>query len=496
MSVAHRLDPLFDFGSIAVVGASDSGPSGPRGYKTLQTLGYQGRYYPVNQRADTVAGMKAYPDVSSLPEVPDMVLVAIPGAAVPGVIDECADIGVKAAVIVSAGFLEVGGHGAELQAQITATARTRGPLVVGPNCLGLLSLANHCAAFDGAPPAYTGNVAVISNSGGLMNEVMWTAVPRGVGFSHCVSCGNEAGVTAADLTDYFVADPSTDVVLAVLETVRDPQMFIEACKRAQSARKPVVALKMGRSEKGKRSVATHTGALAGNDAIYSALFRELGVIQVNDLDELVDMGVLLSAAVPILRTSRLERSGIIEISGGGKELLCDTCEAAGVELPELSAGAASALEAAMANPEYVATNPVDTGGAWQMPDKARVYPAALDIFASEPTIDVVVSRYSIPRSGELGRLKDRVAEMQSASEKHPDRLFVVLSRTTDQWCPEWEEAVRAHHIPFLQGYGRGPRALGRLAEYSRFVHGPNRQAGSPTSGASAAELARRLDENS
>jgi len=203
----HRLAPLFDFSSIAVVGASDSGPGGPRGLKTLQTLGYQGRYYPVNLRASTVGGMQAYPNVSSLPEVPDMALIAIPAQFVPATIDECADIGVKAAVIVSAGFLEVGGEGAELQARITATARSRGPLVIGPNCLGLVSVVNKCAAFDGAPPAHTGNVAVISNSGGLMNETMWTAVPRGVGFSHCVSCGNEAGVTTADLIDYLVADP-------------------------------------------------------------------------------------------------------------------------------------------------------------------------------------------------------------------------------------------------------------------------------------------------
>jgi acetate---CoA ligase (ADP-forming) len=467
--VAHRLAPLFDFSSIAVVGASDSGPSGPRGLKTLQTLGFQGKYYPVNRRAATVGGMQAYPNVSSLPEVPDMVLVAVPAAVVPAVIDECADLGVKAAVIVSAGFLEIGGEGTELQARITATARSRGPLVIGPNCLGLISLANRCAAFDGPPPARTGNVAIVSNSGGLMNETMWTAVPRGIGFSHCVSCGNEAGVTTADLIDYFVADPATDVVLSILETVRDRPLFVEACTRARAACKPVVVLKMGRSEKGARSVATHTGADAGDDAEYAALFRELGIIQVSDLDELVDMGVLFSHAVPVLRQRRLERMGIIEISGGGKELLCDTCEAGGVELPELSERGAAALSAAMED-QYPATNPADTGGSWGQADKDQVYPAALEIFASEPDIDVVVSRYTIPRVGELGRLRNRIDEMQTAREAHPDRLFVVLSRTSDHWCAEWEDAVRDQGIPFLQGYGRGPRALGRLAEYSRLVH--------------------------
>jgi len=467
--VAHRLAPLFDFSSIAVVGASDSAPGGPRALKTLQAIGFKGTYYPVNRRAETVGGMKAYPTVSALPEVPGMVLVAIPAPAVPDVIDECADLGVPAAVIVSAGFLEVGGAGAELQARITATARSRGPLVVGPNCLGLLSPVNHCSVYEGPPPSRTGNVAVISNSGGLMNETMWTAAPRGIGFSHCVSCGNEAGVTTADLIDYFVADPNTDVILSILETVRDRPLFIEACSRARAASKPIVVMKMGRSERGKRAVATHTGADAGDDADYAALFRELGIIQVSDLDELVDMAVLSSHAAPILRTRRLERAGIIEISGGGKELLCDTCDAAGLELPELSEDGAAALATAMKG-EYPATNPVDTGGSWGAPDKEEVYPAVLEIFASEPSIDIVVSRYTIARDGELGRLRDRVEDLKAAREAHPDRLFAVLSRTSDKWSPEWEELVWDSRIPFLQGYGRGPRALGRLAEYSRFVH--------------------------
>ncbi len=121
--------------------------------------------------------------------------------------------------------------------------------------------------------------------------------------------------------------------------------------------------------------------------------------------------------------------------------------------------------------EYVATNPVDTGGSWGMPDKDEVYPAALEVFATEPAIDVVVSRFTIPRTGELGRLNQRIEEMEAARTAHPDRLFAVICRTTDQWCLEWEAAVRAKHIPFLQGYGRGPRALGRLAAYSRAMHG-------------------------
>jgi hypothetical protein len=136
-------------------------------------------------------------------------------------------------------------------------------------------------------------VAVISHSGGLLNEVTSYGPPRGIGFSHVVSAGNEAGVTAADLIDYFVEDPATDVVLAILEMVRDPALFVAASARALAARKPIIVLKMGWSEKGARSAFTHTGAVAGDDAVYSALFRQLGILRVNDIDELVDMGALL-----------------------------------------------------------------------------------------------------------------------------------------------------------------------------------------------------------
>jgi hypothetical protein len=130
----------------------------------------------------------------------------------------------------------------------------------------------------------------------------------------------------------------------------------------------------------------------------------------------------------------------------------------------------------MQNPEYVATNPVDTGGSWGGEDKDRVYPDALEIFANEPNIDIVVSRYTIPRSGsELGVLGKRIKEMQAARAAHPDKLFVVLGRTTDPWSHEWEAAVRENQIPFLQGYGRGPQALGRLAQYSRYIHGAWRE---------------------
>jgi acyl-CoA synthetase (NDP forming) len=469
--VPHRLAPLFEFSSIAVVGASDTNHTGLGPYKALQTLGFKGSYYPVNPRREEVHGLKAYPSVRDLPDTPEMVVIAVPRDAVPEAIDQCAARGVKAAVICSAGFVEQDAHGAELQAHVTETARKSGLLVIGPNCFGVASIVNRCsgisAGLEGVRP---GNVGVISNSGGLMNEIMFYGTARGIGFSHLVSSGNEAGVTAADVIDYYVDDSKTDVVLGIIETVRNPELFVQACDRALRACKPIVLVKMGSSEKGARSTTTHTGALAGSDAVYSALFKQKGVVRVNDIDELIDMGALFSTSVDVLRKHRLERTGIIEISGGGKGLVSDTAAAAGVELPDLPEATVAKLRGALPENIY-ATNPIDTEGSWGDATKPQVYPLLLETFGSEPELEVIISRYTVPRTGGLGPLKDRLEEMETARRAHPDKLFAVLSRTSDQFAEDWAEAVREQRIPFLQGYGRGLRAVGRLAEYSRKVHG-------------------------
>ncbi len=454
-----------------MVGASDTNHTGLGTYRALQALGFEGRYYPINPRRDEVHGLKAYPNVAGLPEAPDMVVIAIPREGVPDVIDECALRGVKAAVILSAGFLELDELGARLQARITATARRSGLLVNGPNCLGLASIVHRTAACSmGLQGLRLGKVGVISNSGGLMNEVMSRGGGLGIGFSHLVSSGNEAGVTSADVIDFFVDDPATDVILGILETARDPELFVRAAERALAARKPIIVLKMGSSEKAARSTLTHTGALAGSDAVYSALFRQKGIVRVNDIDELVEMGALFSTSIDILRQRRLERTAIIEISGGGKGLVSDTAAAAGVELPDLPPAVAESLREKL--PDFIEpSNPMDTAGSWGEPIKETVYPIVLDAFASQPDVDVILSRYTIPRSGDIGPLNTRLAEMEAAKAAHPDRLFGVLSRTSDQFCDEWAEAVRDRRIPFVQGYGRGLHAIARLADYSRAVHG-------------------------
>ena len=422
----HRLDPLFSFSSLAVVGASESSGYGSGPYRSLQAIGFKGQYFPVNPRRAEVHGVRAYPDVASLPSEVDAALIVVGRELVVPSVAAAADRGARAFVIVSAGFLEADERGAELQAQLSALARERGILAIGPNCFGVASIVDRTAAFvgSGLGEARTGNVAVLSNSGGLLNEVISYGNARGIGFSRLASTGNEAGLTGADVLDYYVDDPHTDVILAILEAVRDPALFLQVADRAVAARTPLVVLKLGASEKAARSALTHTGARAGSDEVISALFRQKGITRVNDIDELVEMGCLLSGAVPVLRRRPLERTAVMEISGGGKGLVCDTAARAGVELPDLAPATVAGLEACLPKGTHV-SNPLDTGLTWNGSAMDPFYARGLRLLAADPSVDVVLSRYTVPREGSLGPLRARVEELKEVRAEYPDRLFGV-----------------------------------------------------------------------
>jgi acetyltransferase len=466
----HRLEPLFSCSSIAVIGASESSNYGSGPYRTLEALGFTGDYYPVNPRRAEVHGHTAYPDIASIPADIDLAVVVVSRELVNPSLAAAADKGARAAVVISAGFVESDERGAVLQLEMSALARERDLVLVGPNCFGAASLANRCGGFTGSGlhQSRLGNVSVLSSSGGLANEIISYGNARGMGFRHLVSTGNEAGITGADVLDYYVQDSGTEVILAILETVRDASLFVQVAERAAQVGKPLVVLKIGASAKAARSAFTHTGALAGSDAVYSALFRQKGVVRVGDIDELIEVGSLLSRGIGVVRSRGLRRAAVIEISGGGKGLVCDTAAEAGVILPDLTEAGRAALEAAL--PRGIEpSNPLDTGLTWGGAAMDQVFPLALDTLAREPDVDVVLARFTVPRSDGLGPLHKRLDELTAARHAHPDRLFGVLSRTSDRFSDEFGQVMGDAQIAFLQGYGRGLRALGRVAWYGDFL---------------------------
>lgn len=462
------LASLLRFRSMALVGASDGSNFGSGPYRALGEVGFAGAYFPVNPRRDRVHGVQAYPTVGAIPEAVEAAVIATRSDNVLAAVEDCAAAGVRAVVVLSSNFAEAGAQGQALQAQVADAARRSGMAMIGPNCLGVASIVNRCALFQGRGlgKVKPGNVGLASQSGGILIETLAYATARGVGFSHLFSTGNEAVVTVEDALDHMVDDPATGVLVAVIETARDPVKFLRVAERAAQAGKPLIVLKLGVSEKGAKSAMTHTGAMTGSDKVWRAALSQKAAVSARDIDELVDLVTLFSGAAPKLRERRLERIGVLEISGGATELVCDLCEAAGVELPDIAEAATAPLRAAL--PDYLSiSNPLDLGVVWVDPAMATMYPAALEAFAASPDIDVVVSRYIVPPAGPLNDLTKRLDELKAARARHPDRLFVAMTPTSDRFSEEWTRAAADDAIPFLQGLGRGVGALGKLAAYSR-----------------------------
>jgi acyl-CoA synthetase (NDP forming)/GNAT superfamily N-acetyltransferase len=341
--------------SVAVVGASRRrGTVGGEVLHNLVSGGYPGAVYPVNPHADAIQGMAAFPDVGSLPEPVDLAVIAVPAASVADVARDCAARGVRALVVLSAGFSEVGPPGLALQAELVDICRASGMRLVGPNCLGVLStdpdLPLNATFATPMPPA--GGVAMLTQSGGLGIALAEAARDQGIGVSAFVSVGNKADVSGNDLLNHWASDPRTRVVLLYLESFGNPRRFARVAPRVARI-KPVVAMKGGRSSAGARAAASHTGALvAASDLTVGALFAQAGVIRAGTMREMFDITRLLaSQPVPGGRCV-----GIVTNAGGPGILCADACEDQGldvVELPEpvrtrLAAGAAA--EASLGNP--------------------------------------------------------------------------------------------------------------------------------------------------
>jgi acetyltransferase len=309
----HNLDCFFNPRRIAVVGASDQpGKVGTTLLHNLVGRGYDGVVYPVNAKREAVQGIAAYKSLAELPHAPDLVVVATPAATVPDLVDQCGRMGVMAVLVISAGFREAGPEGVALEQQVkAAAARYPGLRIMGPNCLGFMvpSIGLN-ASFAGAM-ALQGRVAFVSQSGALCTSILDWANAQGIGFSHFLSIGNMLDVGLHDLLDYLAGDPQTDAVVLYVESITQARAFMSAA-RALARDKPIVAYKAGRFAASAQAAASHTGAMAGVDAVYEAAFRRAGIVRVFDIDEMFDCAELLARE----RVPRGPRLAVITNAGG------------------------------------------------------------------------------------------------------------------------------------------------------------------------------------
>ena len=356
IATAASLRPFFFPRSVAVIGASHD----PKriGYRIVEALAdnrFHGAIYPVNPKAATIAGLTAFPSVTAIPDTVDLAVIVVPRDAVLPVFNDCAVKGISSVIVISSGFAESGPEGKQIQDRLVEAVRQQGMRMIGPNCFGLQNTdpairlnATFTSAF-----APTGRMAMASQSGALGIAILSAAHRLQLGVSSFVSLGNNADVSTNDLLQYWEDDPSTDLILLYLESFGNPRRFARIARRV-ARRKPIVAIKSGRSLAGRRAASSHTAALASSEGAVDTLFQQTGVIRADTLEELFALARGLSDQ-PLPKGTRV---GIITNAGGPAILCTDACEAVGLSVPELSHTTAAAL-ATFLPPAASVKNPVD-----------------------------------------------------------------------------------------------------------------------------------------
>jgi len=380
MSV-RNLDKVFKPRAIAFIGATPKPHTvGAMLLKNLQDAGFRGQLMLVNPHYTEIAGLPVYPDVASLPAVPDLAVIATPPPVVPELIAELGAKGTRGAVVITAGFGELGAEGKQLQQRILDAARPQLLRVVGPNSVGLMVPGAHVNASFAHLAAKSGSLAFVSQSGAIVTAMLDWAEPRGIGFSHVVSLGDMADVDFGDMLDYLGDDAHTRAILLYIEGLTSARKFMSAA-RAAARRKPVLVVKVGRHAEGARAAASHTGALAGSDRVYDAAFRRAGMLRVRDMGELFDAVETLSST----HAQTGDRLAILTNGGGPGVLATDMLIDIGGTLAQLSPATQAKLDHVLPR-TWSHGNPVDIVGDADPPR----YKAALEALLEDRDVDAVL----------------------------------------------------------------------------------------------------------
>jgi acetyl coenzyme A synthetase (ADP forming)-like protein len=456
-AVRASLEPFFRPASLAVIGASRRrGSIGGELFRNVLAADFAGSAYPVNMRGEAVAGVHGYTSVGAIPEPVELAVVCVPGERVLAAAEEALGAGVRAVVVISAGFAETGSTGVERQEQLLALAREHGARLLGPNCLGIASSPVRLNATFAPRSFPAGKIGFSSQSGALGLALLERAEATGLGVTSFVSIGNKADVSSNDLLEWWEEDDETEMVLLYLESFGNPRAFARIARRLAS-RKPILARKGGTTRAGSRAAGSHTAALAGSEAAVDALFREAGVVRARTLDELIDVAQLLSAQ-PVPRGRRV---ALLTNAGGLGILAADACEAAGLELPVPGEETRAELANHMPSEGSLA-NPVDLlGGA-----NAESFAWTLPLLLHDPTFDAVIVLF-VPTVGtdeeEIGAALSRAA---ATAEGKP----VLCAFLSAKGAPASLRSVA--EVPAFAYPEAAARALSRAAERGEWLRRP------------------------
>jgi acetate---CoA ligase (ADP-forming) len=454
------LERFFNPRAIAIIGASqDLGTISGQPLKFLMSHGYPGALYPVNPRYPEVAGVKCYPSIVEVPETPDLALILVNAARVPDVLRQCGVKGVPYAIIFTSGFSEIGGKGVALQQELAGIAAEHDIGIIGPNCQGMMNIAGKVFAGFGSvfnADYDPGAVSMVSQSGGFGFSVLnLSSKEGGLPFRQMVTTGNEIGISTLDFIDYFIRDPRTEIIAGYIEGLKDANRLVEVGDRALAAGKPIFMWKVGNSDQAQLAARSHTANLGGAMALYRAAFRQTGIIQVEDIQDVVDYG-------RAFRCGRLpagNRLAIITISGGAGIVMTDEIIARGMRMARLAPETVEKLRGVV--PEFGSLlNPVDVTAA--IFNDTSLIKRALQAVVDDPEVDCV----AMMNASLQGELAEKIArEIVAVAGSVSKPVFVAWS-ARETVAPEAYALLDGARIPHYRSPVRCARALTVLSGYA------------------------------
>src|SRR3954471_19791072 len=467
LATPDRLRSFFAPRSIALVGASDSSGWGQFIVASLATSGFTGPLRPVHPTRPTAFDRPTVPNLRDLDEPVDLAYVLAPTRAVESVLEDAAAAGIHNAIVLASGYGDGGGEqGRAAEARLVERAIELDITLLGPNCLGYVNAAASVAPFGLGivPPLRRGKVGIVLQSGALTSNVLAFARAHQIGISLLTSMGNEAVITAADVIEHLVEDDDTEVIGLFLESVRDAPRFVELAAAALGKGKPIVALKVGRTEACQRTALAHTGALAGNDTVVDAAFRQFGVIRTTSLEQLlITSGLLASGQVPHGR-----RVGVVTASGGACDIIADRSTDEGVEIVEFADTTTAKLKAVLP-PFAAAHNPLDVTGvvlAERGSAQSALGDVALEAVVDDPNIDFVFNMLALPAAEppDPTVIERRVAQIATSTARAPIPI-VNFTATCSDLSPFAQSLLDRNGLTAVAGIEFGLTAIGQALRW-------------------------------
>lgn len=468
----ERLQRFFQPRSIALVGATDNSRWSLYTFENLQKFAFPGPIYLINPNRESAHGRRTLKTLRDLPEPVDLAFLMVSTARVLPIVQEASEMGITHFVVLTAGFGEMGAEGARLEHELLAFAREHNLVLLGPNGNGFINITERITPYGLpiAPPMKAGPVGVVLQSGALASAMLAFAQAHAIGLSLLVSMGNESMISVTDVVDYLLEDTNTRAIALFLESIRHPDELRRVAEKAREYRKPIIALKIGKSEVSSRTALAHTGALVGNDAVNDAALRQLGILRVSSLEDLLTTAGL--AGYTGLLPGR--RMGVVTPSGGACDIISDLAHEAGIELPEFAPETLESLQAFLP-PFSTAHNPLDVTG-YVVVD-GTLLQRALEVVLNDPHLDFVLNLVSIDGT------RDPTPAVLTMFLEQYDRLAaiirtgqrpVVLSSNACLDLPQPARAVvERTGLHFVAGLEHGMHALGRLLWWSELISTPS-----------------------